>query len=266
MRKVILTVAPVSADASHLDPDATARDILASAAMGASIVHLHVRDENVKLTDDLTVLKKIVETVSAESEMIIQVSTGGVSGMTIQQRCAPLSYEKVEMSSLNVGSVNLGDAVYANPIQDVRYCVGQLAAHDILPEVEVFELGMIHTMLELSRDAALRKPLLFNLILGVKGAAPATVEALVALRSFIPRDALWGITHYGRGNMELLTAGVLMGASLVRVGFEDSDRLDDETKAGGNAEIVGRLAHILRTCGLGIATPGEAREILRLGR
>jgi 3-keto-5-aminohexanoate cleavage enzyme len=192
MRKLILTVAPVSAVSLKTDPLATARDVIASIGQGASIVHLHVRDENTRLTDDLTALKKTVEAITAESDAIIQVSTGGVSQMTIEQRCAPLYYEKVEMASLNVGSVNLGEAVYQNPMRDVRYCAEQLVKQGILPETEIFEIGMIHTLIELSQEYSLRKPMLLNMILGVKGAAPATIETLVAMRSFVPKDAMWG--------------------------------------------------------------------------
>lgn len=264
MKKLILSVAPVSAASLQMDPAVTARDVVHSVAQGASIVHLHVRDENAKLTDDLTALKKTVEIISTETDAIIQVSTGGVSQMTIEQRCAPLYYDKVEMASLNVGSVNLGEAVYQNPIRDVRNCVGQLIKQDILPEVEVFEIGMIHTMQELSREFAFKKPKLFNIILGVKGAAPATIETLIAMRSFIPGDAMWGFTHYGRGNFDLIMAAVFMGASIVRLGFEDSDLLDDTTIAGSNAEIVGKLANMVRTCGIQIASPEEARDILML--
>ena len=264
MKKLILTVAPVSADAPKMDPAATARDVIRSVAEGASIVHLHVRDENTRLTDDLTALKKTVEIISAESDAIIQVSTGGVSQMTIEQRCAPLYYDKVEMASLNVGSVNLGEAVYQNPMRDVRYCAEQLVKQGILPETEIFEIGMIHTLIELSRTYKLKKPMLLNMILGVKGAAPATVDTLIAMRSFIPEDAMWGFSHSGRGNFDMAMAAVFLGASFVRVGFEDSCMLDDQSIAGSNADILRKLAHMVRTCGIQIATPKEAREILGL--
>lgn len=264
MKKVILTVAPVSADAVRLDPDAVARDVADCVAAGASVVHLHVRGADNRLTDDLTVLREIVGGIDARTDAVIQVSTGGVSAMTIAQRCAPLSFDRVEMASLNVGSVNLGEAVYANPIGDVRYCVAQLEKHNILPEVEVFELGMIHTMTGLSRTSSLRGPLLFNIILGASGAAPANPEALFALRSAIPAGALWGLSHAGRRDMRLLVAGVLLGASTVRIGFEDGILLDETTTARSNAELVEKLAGILRACGVETATPAEAREMLRL--
>lgn len=264
MNKVILTVAPVSADAARLIPDEVARDVADCVAEGASIVHLHVRDEKARLTDDLTVLRETVGEIDARTDAVIQISTGGVSSMTIAQRCAPLAMERIEMASLNVGSVNLGEAVYTNPIGDVRYCVSQLERRNILPEVEVFELGMIHTMIGLSRTSSLRSPLLFNVILGAAGAAPATPEALFALRGAIPTGALWGLSHAGRRDMRMLVAGVLLGAATVRIGFEDSVMLDETTTARSNAELVGALARILRSCGVVIATPAEAREILGL--
>ena len=123
---------------------------------------------------------------------------------------------------------------------------------------------MIHTAIELSHEFNFNKPLLYNIVLGHKETAPATVEALTVLRSFIPSDALWGITHYGRKNFDLLMTAVFMGASLVRIGFEDSNALDEVTTASSNAGIVGKIAHIMRTCGFKIATPEQAREILMI--
>ena len=106
--------------------------------------------------------------------------------------------------------------------------------------------------------------MLLNMILGVKGAAPATVETLIAMRSFIPEDAMWGFSHSGRLYFDMTMAAVFLGASFIRLGFEDSDMLDDKSVAGSNAEMVGKLADMIRTCGIQIATPKEAREILGL--
>ena len=117
MHKVLISVAPVSAADTHPDPAVIAADVIQSAREGAGQVHLHVRDLHGALTPDLTVFKETVEPIAAASDIVIQASTGGVSRLTIEERCAPLYYDRVETCSLNVGSVNLGEAVYINPIR-----------------------------------------------------------------------------------------------------------------------------------------------------
>ena len=102
-----------------------------------------------------------------------------------------------------------------------------------------------------------------NIVLGHPCTTPATVEHLVAMRSFIPKDAMWGITHFGRKNYDILIAAVAMGASLVRIGFEDS-AFDGEEPAKDNVTLVKRMAEIVRCMGHEPAAPEEVREILRL--
>ena len=132
----------------------------------------------------------------------------------------------VEANSLNVGSVNLGDAVYKNPIDEVRYCVDQIIKNRKIPEIEVFEIGMIRTVKELSLQYEFVKPILFSIVLGHIGAAPATVGTLKlmidALYENFPNreDVLWGITHAHREDFEIVKAALDMGASTVRIGFE----------------------------------------------
>ena len=262
--KVLISVAPVSASDRHIDPEAIARDVLESAKAGAGQVHLHVRDANDALTPDLSVFKDTVERICADSDIVIQASTGGVSNLTIEERCAPLYYSRVETCSLNVGSVNLGDAVYINPIQDVRYCVREVIQQQILPEIEVFEIGMIDTVLELAKEFSMQDPILFNIVLGHKGAAPATLEALHALRSFIPEGMLWGVTHFGRRNDFIFEEAIRMGASTIRVGFEDSNYLDENTQVRTNAELVAHTAHLIQKLGCDVASPAETRKMLNL--
>jgi 3-keto-5-aminohexanoate cleavage enzyme len=261
MRKVIISVAPVPGNTISVDPIAIAKDVIESSRAGAAMVHLHVRDKNGALSKDLTVFIETVEAICSESDIVIQGSTGGVSKLTIEERCAPLEYERVETTSLNGGSVNLGDAVYVNSFSDIRYCSEKVVEKGIFPEIEVFEIGMINNMMIIQELVHLERPLLFNIVLGHKGGMQATIEALTCFKQFIPKDALWGITHYGRKDFTLLTAAVAMGASLVRIGFEDSPYLDEEEVAGNNAELVKKMVDIIRSMGLGVATAEEARKI-----
>lgn len=262
-RKIILSLAPVPGPSDSIDPQALSAEIVEAAQAGAGMVHLHVKGRDGKLTDDLTTFREIVEEVCSKSDIVIQASTGGVSQMDIRQRCAPLSYERVETASLNPGSVNLGRLVYQNPDDDVKYCVREIYGHGILPEIECFELGMINRVTELAKELPFRSPVLYNIVLGHPCTTPATVDHLVAMRSFIPRDAMWGITHFGRRSFDILISAIAMGASLVRIGFEDSP-YDGERQAANNVELVKRMAEIVRCMGHDTASPAEVRELLNL--
>lgn len=263
--KVLLSVAPVAASDTDVDPAAVARDVIACAKAGAGMVHLHVRDRHGKLTPDLTFFKETVELILKEVDIVIEASTGGVSSLTIQERCAPLAYDKVECASLNVGSVNLGKAVYQNPIDEVRWCVDAILKHGKTPEVEVFEIGMIHTACQLYyREFPMRCPLLFSIVLGHEGAAPATPEALTAMRSFIPPAMLWGITHAHRTDNSLITAAIGLGAKTVRIGFEDSPWIEPGVKADTNLPMVEHFVRLLRAMGKEPMTPAEARAYFNI--
>ena len=108
------------------------------------------------------------------------------------------------------------------------------------------------------------EPKLFNLVFGHKGGMQATPEMLSAFRSFVPRDVLWGVTHFGRDNWTFLAAAIAMGATVVRIGFEDSAYLEEEKTAEYNYQLVEKTVTLIRAMGLEAATPQEAREILQL--
>ncbi len=265
MRKIIISVAPVAGDAGSARPEEVAREALSARRAGAALVHLHVRDREGRLTPDPAVFQDTIDRIRADSDLVIQGSTGGVSDMTIEERCAPLSCPGVEMCSLNSGSVNLGDAVYRNPYPEVKYVTRRCLETGVLPEIEVFEMGMVHTMSLIAEETALPQPVLFNMVLGHRGGCPATPKTLALFSQYIPAGTLWGVTHYGRrDDFSILTAALGLGACLVRIGFEDSPHLAPGQKAERNAELVDRMARIIREVGFSAATPSEARAMLGL--
>ena len=148
MNKVLISVAPVASTDTNIVPEKIAAEVIQCWKAGAAMVHLHVRDAQGKLTTDMEVLNETLHLIRQESDMIIEVSTGGVSNLSIQERCVPLYSELVEACSLNVGSTNLGKAVYCNPLDEVEYCIKELLKQKKTPEVEVFEIGHINTMQE----------------------------------------------------------------------------------------------------------------------
>lgn len=264
MKKVIVSVAPIAADAAYIDPKETAEEILRCADEGASMVHLHVRDRGGRLTADRSLFSDILTGVREKSDIVIEASTGGVSELTIEERCAPLEDSRVELASLNVGSVNLGDAVYRNSFPDICYCAKKIAEKKIMPDIEVFEIGMIYNIAMVSDQLQLPPARLYNIVLGQIGAMPATFKALSAFLPFIPHGALWAFTHYRREDFLLARAALALGTALVRVGFEDSKWLEKGVEAQSNAAQVKRAVEIIRETGMDAATPKEARQILGL--
>lgn len=272
MRKIILSVAPISADDTNINPNDIIKDVVKCAEVGASIVHLHVRNQKGELTADIKFLKEIVTKIKLESDVIIQVSTGGVSSLTIEERCVVVPEKWVEATSLNVGSVNLGKAVYTNPIEEVCYCIEKILKNKKIPEVEVFELGMIQTIKNLSLEYPFVKPLLLNIVLGHVGAAPDTLWALGAMVNAVNElfpernEMLWGITHANRKNFDLINKALDLGASTVRIGFEDSKFLNENAIARDNTAIVELTVDSIIKKGFLLATPLEARKMLHISR
>lgn len=260
-RKVIISLAPVKAG-TPIDKAALAEDVRLCVEKGAGMCHLHCRMPDGSLTPDTADFIATFEEILARTDVLVQASTGGVSNMTIQERCHPLDYWRVESSSLNGGSTNLNGSVYVNTDADISYCAKQSFDRGIIPEVEVFDIGMIYNIERDAQQQPYRRPIFYNLVFGHKGGMQPDITCLQAFRSAVPLDAKWGVTHYGRDNWEFLAAAIAMGASVVRIGFEDSDYLAEGVRATHNHQLVERLVQLIRAIGLEPATPDEARRMM----
>ncbi len=264
MRKIIVSLAPVPGPAVPVDMEMAADDIVKSIDAGASMCHIHCKNREGMLTPDITLITELFEKIRAKRDVVVQASTGGISNMNIQERCNPLNYPGVESASLNGGTTNLGEAVYVNSFDDIRYCARVCYDKQILPEIEVFDIGMIHNINLVRKELPFRDPVLFNLVFGHKGGMQPTMEALTAFRSFVPEGCLWGVTHFSRDNWTFLAAAIAMGATVVRIGFEDSPYLEEGVDAGYNYQVVEKLVHLIRAMGLEPASVEEARQILNI--
>ena len=134
------------------------------------------------------------------------------------------------------------------------------------PEVETFEIGHTWTMKKLMEKYSFVEPVLFSIVLGHEGEAPATPQALAAMIQMIPEKAVWGITHANRRDFSLIAGAVGMGAKTVRIGFEDSRYLDAVTQAETNAPLVEKTVKLLRAMDKEPMTPAEARAWLNINR
>jgi 3-keto-5-aminohexanoate cleavage enzyme len=132
----------------------------------------------------------------------------------------------------------------------------------VVPELEVFEAGMVNNVKILCDEGVISKPLIYNFCLGFRGALPATSDNIHFLKSIIPTNAPWGFVHHGMRDLSLLATAIGMGASIVRVGFEDSVYLAPGKMAVKDADLVRNVVSLIHQMGLEIATPSEARELL----
>lgn len=266
-KKIVIGLAPVGVDiespsVNPLSPDHVAREVVDSAKAGAAMVHLHVRDESGNQTEDLSVFSKTLELIRKDSDIIIQGSTGGLSTLSLQERCVSLNDPRVEVASLNMGSANFGEQVYINTLPDIRYWAGRMLERRIVPELEIFEGGMMENVPLLVKEKVLFQPFYYNFCVGFPGALPARPASLFMLCSALPPDAPWGLIHHHMQDFSFLGLAVAMGASMIRVGFEDSVHFAPGEAAARNLVLVEKVVAFVRAMGCDIATPSEARKIL----
>ena len=110
----------------------------------------------------------------------------------------------------------------------------------------------------------MKNPILFSVVLGHKGEAPATPEALAAMVNFIPKDTIWGITHANRRDFGIIAGALGLGAKTVRIGFEDSNYLDPMTQVDNNVALVEKTVRLLKAMDKEPMTPQEARKMLNI--
>jgi 3-keto-5-aminohexanoate cleavage enzyme len=238
-----------------------AEETIACAKAGAGMVHLHVRDSTGIQTADTMEFGKTLDLIREESDIIIQGSTGGISELSLEERCAALNDPRVEVASLNMGSANFDEGVYINTLPDIRYWAKRMNEAKVAPELEIFEGGMANNVKILYDENVLREPLIYNFCLGIKGALPASADNIHFLKSIISPDSPWGVMHHGMTDLSLLAAAIGMGASFVRVGFEDSIYLAPGKIAARNVDLVENIVSLIRQMGMEAATPSDAREM-----
>jgi len=269
-RKIIVAVAPVGRDikppsVNPLTPADVAEEIIACADAGAGMVHLHVRDSRGDQTEDITEFSKTLDIIRQSSDIIVQGSTGGLTELTLEERCVALNDSRVEVASLNMGSVNLGEEVYINRLPDIRYWARRMTEANVVPELEIFSAGMIPTYMKLMEEKVLTPPYSINFCLGFQWALPADPETLFFMKTILPqKDVPWGVIHDGMNDLALVATAIGMGASVVRVGFEDSPFYAPGKAAIKNPELVERVVALTQHIGYDVASAEETRAILQL--
>lgn len=267
----MITVAPVGAEASRQDnpnlpltPREIADEAILCAEKGASIIHLHVRDEEGNATQAKEIFKETIALIKKNSNVIIQTSTGGASWMTAEERLQPVEL-KPEMATLTTGTVNFGEEIFSNPMPMVELFAKAMTAQGIKPEIEVFEVGMIYNALRLVKDKILTLPLHFDFVMGVPGGIPGEARHLLHMVESLPPGSTWTVAGIGRSELSLGVMAIILGGH-VRVGFEDNVYYSKGVLANGNASLVERIVRIAKELGRPIANPDQARKILGLAQ
>lgn len=232
---------------------------------GATLVHVHVRNEDETPSSDPERFARLQEGVATHCPgMIMQFSTGG-RGRAMEQRGAML-HLKPDMASLATGSVNFPTIVYENPPDFVRNLAKTMLDYGIKPEIEVFDLAMLYNTADLVAEGLVTDPPHVQFVFGVKHALPARREILdfevAQLKKLLPR-ATWTAAGIGRNQLEVNRWSLAMGGHC-RTGLEDNVRWDKQTLAPSNAALVRRVADLCTEYGRPVATPRQARAMLGL--
>jgi 3-keto-5-aminohexanoate cleavage enzyme len=226
------------------------------------MIHLHVRDKAGSQTADLSAFTQTLDMVRESCDIVIQGSTGGVSDLTLEERCVALNDPRVEVASLNMGSVNFEETVYINSLPDIRYWASRMQSANVIPELEIFEAGMLAAATRLVAEKTLKAPYYFNFGLGFHHALPADPTCLYFLKSLLPAGSPWGLVHDKMTDLSLLAAAIGLGAAVVRVGFEDSIFYAPGESARSNVELVEKLVAMIRSMGCEPASPSDARQLM----
>jgi 3-keto-5-aminohexanoate cleavage enzyme len=235
-----------------------------AAAAGAAIVHIHVRNEQGKVTCDPSRYARVRDLIRAAGcDVIINMSTGGGAGQTTdEQRAEPVTLSP-EIASFDCGSLNFGAGVFINSPNFLSKLAASMIEYGVRPEIECFEPGHVANGLRFIAENAIEPPYWFQMVLGVRGGSPGTLQQLVNMVQMLPPEAMWSACGIGRAQLPLGVAAMTMGGH-VRTGLEDNLYYHRGELAQSNAQLVARLARIAGELGRPVATPEQAREMLAI--
>jgi len=247
---------------SVMTPEEIAGDVIECYKNGAAIVHMHVRDENGHLTNDITQFKRTISLIKDKCDILIEGSTGGE--LSVEERGIVISIPEVEISAINMGSVNLGEAAFVNEPEEIRMWAKMMQNYNVVPVMQCFEPGMIETVRVLKEEGILKPPYIYGLPMGFSGSQPSCSVNMQYMVNLMPDNAVWYFQQHGMEDLSMLAAAVAAGAKIIRVGFEDSIYYAPGKTAKTNAELVEKIAEVVRLIGYEVATVDEVREIIGL--
>ena len=297
--KVIITCAvtgsihtPSMSPHLPVTPAEIAKAAIGAAQAGAAIVHLHARNpRDGSPSQDPALFHEFLPQIAVASDVVINLTTGGAATMTVEERLQPALQLKPEVASLNMGSMNFGlyemlarykefkhdwekpylagsdERIFKNTFKDIAYILQSCSENGTRFEIECYDIGHLYTAAHFLERGLIKPPLFIQSVFGIRGGIGAHAEDVMHMKRTADRlfgDAyLWSVLGAGRNQMFVAAMSAVMGGN-VRVGLEDSLWLGRGTLAKTNAEQVAKARRILEEVGLQVATPSEAREMLKL--
>jgi len=297
--KVIITCAvtgaihtPSMSPYLPVTPEEIADAAIGAARAGAAIVHLHAREpKDGRPTQDPKMFLRFLPKIKAASDVVINLTTGGAPTMTIEDRLQPALQLKPEVASLNMGSMNFGlyemiprvkewkydwekpylagsdDRIFKNTFKDIAYILESCSNNDTRFEIECYDIGHLYTAAHFLDRGLVKPPLFIQSVFGIRGGIGPHPEDVLHMRRTADRlfgdQYQWSVLGGGRNQMYVATQSAVMGGN-VRVGLEDSLWIGKGQLAKTNTDQVAKIRRILEELGLEVATPDEARRILKL--
>jgi 3-keto-5-aminohexanoate cleavage enzyme len=268
----LITVAPTGAETAKADCpqlpttlDELVAEAKACEALGASLVHVHIRDGEHRPTLDPGRLRDTVQALREQTNLIVQLSTGGSVHDPLETRLHVLDAEP-DSCSLTCGTTNFGNDVFANPYPFMEQLYQQAQEREVVPEFELFDLGHVTSMKRLIDTYGLPYggKVHVDFVTGVPGGMPGTTQALVAgVQALPPEVTSWSATGIGRTHLPIMAAALSLGGHL-RVGMEDNLTFARRVPVRDNAQLVERAADLTRTMQRPPLTTEEARSLLAI--
>ncbi len=300
-KSVIITCAPTGGIhtptmSPHLPitPDQIATASIEAAEAGASIIHLHARDPETGKPDPRPeTFRQFLPRIKQSTDAVVNISTGGGLGMSMDERLLAATTASPEMASLNMGSMNFGifpllekysefkhdwepeflgmtrDFIFPNTFATIEYALKNLGdAHGTKFEFECYDLGHLYNLAWFVDKGLVKPPFFVQMVFGILGGMGADLDNMMHLhktanRLFGEENYEWSVLAAGKNQMSFATQSAMLGGNL-RVGLEDSLYIGKGELATSNAQQVTRIRTIIENLGLTVATPTEARERLGL--
>lgn len=298
-QKTIITCAitgaihtPTMSDALPYTYDDIARQAIEAAEAGASILHLHARENETGAPSvDPDDFRPFLPRIKQATDAVVNISTGGSLTLSIQDRIKPAATFSAEMCSMNMGSMNFAihplakryddwkfdwekdyvagsdGNIFRNTFRDIREAAETLSPHDIKFEHECYDVGHLYNLKFCVDTGLFKAPIFIQFVMGILGGIGADIDNLVFMKKTADKlfgdDYRWSILAAGSAQMPMAVTASQMGGN-VRVGLEDSLFISRGKLAESNAQQVQKIRRIVEDLGSEIATPDEAREILGL--
>ncbi len=270
MKKMVITCALTGAETTKKDnqnlpitPEEIADSAYEAFIAGASIIHLHVRDNDGNPTQDINVFKKTIGLIRKKCDVIIEITTGGAVGMTPEERLGPIILEP-EMASLDCGTINFGNEYILNTLPIMRKFASTMKKYKVRPTFECFDLSHIYSSHLLIKEGLIDPPYHYGLVMNAPAGVKYNIENLDFFVKRIFPDSFWTVLGIGgKASLESHFGAIALGG-FIRVGFEDNVYYAKGELAKSNAQLVERAVRISKEAGYELTDPADVRKLLNL--